>query len=153
MKTILFGLFFMLFESVACAQVQAPNYTDASEWKYFDCGEMFFQPNDENYVTWHEDYRPVVMEGTGKELNLTVMYKPVDASSVEKLSEEEILRALKENPWLLFDISVSKTSNEESIQLFEYVDGSWKHIGTFKTDQEITEMRKLLREKYDLNAQ
>ena len=107
------------------AQIQAPDYRDVSKWTYYDCGEEFLAPKEENMAAFHEDYRPADLSDENNDL--IVVYRPISIEIYEKDGEEKFRELSKTQPWLMLNI-VENSVRDETIHLFEYDGNSWKHV-------------------------
>lgn len=135
MKRLIIGLVLMCFANPAFAQVQASDYTDTSKWKYEKCDADFIQPEDKNYLVWHEDYVLVGETFENATKIAVVVYKPTEREVLDNEGPEKFISVSKNNPWLLIDVDAVNFS----VNLFEYQNNMWKFKKTFDSDGEFME--------------
>lgn len=122
----------------AFAQVQAWDYKDQSQWRYIECDGNFLQPEDENYLVWHEDYIPVGETIQSVTKLVIVVHKPLKREVLDTEGEEKFVSISKDNPWLLYQATNPATTSPV-VDLFEYKNGAWEFVKNFNSDEELLE--------------
>ena len=135
-KKFIIAIVMIIMASSVFAQ-NAPDYTDQTKWEHYNCGEIFAQPKDTNYHTWHDDYFSIV---PGNKDSIIIVYRPI-SKDIQK-GKEYFINTSRNQPWLMLVII---DGEDQRAQLFEYKNDAWEYITS-----DSKEIYKLLDEEYNL---
>jgi len=98
MKKLLAAFILMFSADSAFAQVQAPDYKDATKLEYKECSGDFIQPEDKSLLVWHDDYVSVGETLESASRQVIVVYQPVKREVYDTEGLEEFVNISRNNP-------------------------------------------------------